>query len=71
MYEKLHAWTDDYDWQPEEVCTWVSLYWLSAAGPAASVRIYYESQRGEHIAKPGIYAPGVKLVSGDMSLTVA
>lgn len=24
------------------VLTWVSLYWFSTAGPAASLRIYYE-----------------------------
>lgn len=71
MYEKLHDWTDDYDWQPEEVCTWVSLYWFSTAGPAASVRIYYESQRGEFPAKAGGYVPGVKLVSDILLLAVA
>ena len=30
------------------VLTWVSIYWFSRAGPAASVRIYYE------LAKAGI-----------------
>lgn len=63
MYEKLHDWTDGYEWTPEEVCTWVSLYWFSTAGPAASVRIYYESMRGEFSAAAGGYVPGVKLVS--------
>lgn len=63
MYEKLHDWTDGYDWEPDEICAWVSLYWFSTAGPAASVRIYYESLRGEIIAKAGGYVPGVKLVS--------
>ena len=43
IYEKLHDWTDEYPWTDEEVCTWVSLYWFSTAGPAASIRIYYES----------------------------
>lgn len=44
IYEKLHDWTDDYPWTEEEICTWVSIYWFSTAGPAASVRIYYEAQ---------------------------
>ncbi|KIX00774.1 uncharacterized protein Z518_09839 [Rhinocladiella mackenziei CBS 650.93] len=39
IYEKLHNWTD------EEICTWVSIYWFSTAGPAASCRIYYEIGR--------------------------
>lgn len=28
------------------VLTWVSIYWFSRAGPAASVRIYYETVQG-------------------------
>ena len=63
VYEKLVLWTDGYAWTEEEVCTWVSVYWFSTAGPAASVRIYYESARGEY---PGSacskYNPDVKLV---------
>ena len=43
MYEKLHEWTDDYHWTDDEILTWVSIYWHSIAGPAASLRIYYES----------------------------
>lgn len=42
IYEKLHDWTDSYPWSDEEICTWISIYWFSLAGPAASVRIYYE-----------------------------
>ncbi|MCJ1381236.1 hypothetical protein MMC17_004345 [Xylographa soralifera] len=41
--EKLHEWTDDYPWTDDEILTWVSIYWHSTAGPAASLRIYYES----------------------------
>lgn len=64
MYEKLHDWTDGYPWSEEEVCTWVSLYWFSRAGPAASLRIYYESSRGPFPfpATVHAYVPGVKLV---------
>jgi len=43
MYEKLHDWTDSYPWTEDEICTWISIYWFSTAGPAASVRIYYEA----------------------------
>ncbi|TFK24937.1 epoxide hydrolase [Coprinopsis marcescibilis] len=42
IYEKLYAWTDGYEWTDDEVLTWISLYWFSRAGPAASLRIYYE-----------------------------
>lgn len=42
IYEKLHDWTDAYAWTDDEILTWVSIYWHSTAGPAASVRIYYE-----------------------------
>lgn len=43
IYEKLHDWSDSYPWTDDEVCTWVSIYWFSTAGPAASLRIYYEA----------------------------
>lgn len=42
IYEKLHDWTDNYPWTDDEICTWMSIYWFSTAGPQASVRIYYE-----------------------------
>lgn len=42
IYEKLHHWTDGYAWDDDEVLDWVSLYWFSRAGPAATLRIYYE-----------------------------
>ncbi|KAF8158480.1 Alpha/Beta hydrolase protein [Crassisporium funariophilum] len=42
IYEKLINWTDNYPWDDDEVLTWVSIYWYSRAGPAASLRIYYE-----------------------------
>lgn len=43
--DKLYAWSDDYPWTDDEILTWVSIYWFSTAGPAASVRIYYEAAR--------------------------
>ncbi|CAL1713452.1 unnamed protein product [Somion occarium] len=42
IYEQLVTWTDNYPWTDDEVLTWISLYWFSRPGPAASVRIYYE-----------------------------
>ncbi|XXH04991.1 hypothetical protein Hte_011415 [Hypoxylon texense] len=68
IYEKLHDWTDAYPWTDDEVCTWVSIYWFSTAGPAASVRIYYETihnvdGRKDKIDRHKIrsWTPGVKL----------
>lgn len=42
IYEKLIHWSDNYPWTDDEVLAWISLYWFSRAGPAASLRIYYE-----------------------------
>ncbi|KAI0718991.1 alpha/beta-hydrolase [Cerioporus squamosus] len=42
IYEKLVIWTDSYPWEDDEVLEWVSIYWFSRAGPAASLRIYKE-----------------------------
>ncbi|KAF7342904.1 EHN domain-containing protein [Mycena sanguinolenta] len=53
IYEKLVAWTDKYPWDDDEVLTWISLYWFSRAGPAASLRIYYElSAEGSIVPAP-------------------
>lgn len=66
IYEKLHDWTDSYPWTDDEILTWVSIYWLSKAGPDTSVRIYYEALHAESVS--GIsydrlrsYIPDVKL----------
>ncbi|OTA93227.1 hypothetical protein M434DRAFT_11767 [Hypoxylon sp. CO27-5] len=68
IYEKLHDWTDAYPWTEDEICTWVSIYWFSTAGPAASVRIYYETAHNVDGRKGKIdhqkmreWTPGVKL----------
>lgn len=68
IYEKLHDWTDSYPWTDDDVCTWVSIYWFSTAGPAASLRIYYETinnvdNRPDKLDHDRIrtYSPGVKL----------
>ncbi|KAK3945109.1 Alpha/Beta hydrolase protein [Diplogelasinospora grovesii] len=68
IYEKLHDWTDAYPWTDDEVCTWVSIYWFSTAGPAASVRIYYETTHNVGGRRDKLdhdklrqWSPGVKL----------
>ncbi|KAI0071750.1 alpha/beta-hydrolase [Panus rudis PR-1116 ss-1] len=54
IYEKLVLWTDNYPWTDDEVLTWVSIYWFSRAGPAASIRIYYEFRvADDHADIPG------------------
>ena len=65
IYEKLHDWTDSYPWTDDEILTWVSIYWFSTAGPAASLRIYYETT---HMKRPNgadprtdVWIPHVKL----------
>ena len=63
IYEKLHDWTDEYPWTDDEILTWVSIYQYSTAGPAASVRIYYESAHdpGPDRETAAGYIPKVKL----------
>jgi pimeloyl-ACP methyl ester carboxylesterase len=43
IYEKLIDWTDSYEWNDDEILTWISIYWFSTAGPNAHIRIYYEA----------------------------
>jgi pimeloyl-ACP methyl ester carboxylesterase len=63
IYEKLHDWTDAYPWTDDEILTWISIYQFSTAGPAASVRIYYESTHAQnlHKTRAGEYIPKVLL----------
>ena len=63
IYEKLHDWTDNYPWTDDEILTWVSIYLFSTAGPAASLRIYYEALRDTKLgrARTEQYIPHVKL----------
>jgi len=65
IYEKLHDWTDNYPWSDDEILDWISIYWFSTAGPAASFRIYYEAT---HASASGVsrdrtqqFIPTVKL----------
>lgn len=63
IYEKLHDWSDSYPWTDDEILTWVSIYWFSTAGPAASCRIYYESKHASEYGYSALrtYIPDVKL----------
>ncbi|KAF9041673.1 hypothetical protein BJ165DRAFT_1406570 [Panaeolus papilionaceus] len=42
IYEKLVKRSDGYNWEDDDILTWISIYLFSTAGPAASSRIYYE-----------------------------
>ena len=63
IYEKLHDWTDNYPWTDDEILTWVSIYYFSTSGPAASLRIYYEAAHDTRFGrdKSELYVPHVKL----------
>ncbi|KAA1473717.1 alpha/beta-hydrolase [Dentipellis sp. KUC8613] len=59
IYEKLVSWTDDYPWEDDEILTWISIFWFSRDGPAASIRIYYEIKFAE--MKPELWRPSIPL----------
>lgn len=63
IYEKLHDWSDNYPWTEDEILTWISIYYFSTAGPAASQRIYYEFTHDpkQSMQSWGRYIPDVKL----------
>jgi hypothetical protein len=65
IYEKLHDWTDSYPFTDDEILKWISIYAFSVAGPAANVRIYYESVHAadQKLSREGAhsYVPTVKL----------
>ncbi|KAE8373462.1 Alpha/Beta hydrolase protein [Aspergillus bertholletiae] len=74
IYDKLHSWTDSYPWTDDEILTWVSIYCFSLAGPAASVRIYYEAARNDaSSAGPGMSTADAisKPTPGNVKLAVA
>ncbi|KAF9005507.1 Alpha/Beta hydrolase protein [Cyathus striatus] len=59
IYEKLVNWTDNYPWNDDEVLTWISIYWFSRAGPAASIRIYYETFQTDEFTNPRVRNPTI------------
>ncbi|KAE8148566.1 Alpha/Beta hydrolase protein [Aspergillus avenaceus] len=74
IYDKLHSWTDNYAWTDDEILTWVSLYYFSTAGPAASIWIYYEAARNDSsLSSSGMSTTDVlaKPTPGNVKLAVA
>lgn len=65
LYEKLHDWTDNYSWTDDEILTWVSIYYFSTAGPAASSYSYYIIEHSD----PGAFAASQKYI--DVPLGIA
>ncbi|KAI1387624.1 Alpha/Beta hydrolase protein [Hypoxylon trugodes] len=61
IYDKLVIWTDSYPWTDDEICEWVSIYWFSHAGPAASVNIYHEAFKGDWVSSASLYTPRTKV----------
>ncbi|KZV68202.1 alpha beta-hydrolase [Peniophora sp. CONT] len=53
IYEKLVSWTDRYDWEDDEVLSWISVYWFSRAGPTASITLNYETNKLGQVAGSG------------------
>ncbi|KAH7136180.1 Alpha/Beta hydrolase protein [Dendryphion nanum] len=47
LLECLHDWVDGYDWTDDEILTWISIYYFSSAGPAASSYVYYAIEHAE------------------------
>lgn len=62
IYEKLHDWSDHkhYKWTDDEILTWISIYWFSTPGPAASQRIYYEES---HRLPMGSFSQSAKYIN--------
>lgn len=51
VYDKLHSWSDNYQWTDDEILTWISVYYFSRAGPTASTRIYHEGSASQPKSK--------------------
>jgi len=58
IYEKLVTWTDGYPWEDDEILTWISIFWFSRGGPAASLRIYFEAfnRNFDKVFSPNTYS---------------
>ena len=55
IWEKLHDWSDheNYKWEDDEILTWISIYYFSTPGPAASQRIYFEEMHRQKDSRFG------------------
>ncbi|KAK7689790.1 hypothetical protein QCA50_006429 [Cerrena zonata] len=69
IYEKLIAWTDDYPWTDDEMLNWISTYWFSRSGPAASIRIYYEYAHSAPTTQYIEIPSGISLFPKELLLT--
>jgi len=69
ILEKLNDWTDNYPWTDTEILTWVSIYYFSTAGSAASLRIYYEAIHPD-LAAGGISRDRTQQWIGDIRLGI-
>jgi len=47
MLEVFRDWVDEYEWTDDEILTWISIYYFSRAGPAASSYVYYAMEHAE------------------------
>ena len=48
LLEIFHDWVDDYtQWTDNDILTWISIYYFSRPGPAASTYIYYAIEHAE------------------------
>ena len=54
LLEALHDWVDDYEWTDDEILTWISIYYFSRAGPAATSYIYYAMEHAD--VSPFVFA---------------
>ncbi|KAF7300205.1 hypothetical protein MKEN_01344300 [Mycena kentingensis (nom. inval.)] len=63
IYEKLPVvtWTDGYEWDDDEILTWISSYYFSRAGPAATLHIYYELHNGNKRYPPASESPAIPM----------
>ncbi|KAJ4482519.1 Alpha/Beta hydrolase protein [Lentinula aciculospora] len=61
IYEKLVSWTDSYPWTDDEVLTWIMIFYSSRAGPASSIRIYYEVMHSASTLQPSTSKPTIPL----------
>ncbi|KAJ7859303.1 Alpha/Beta hydrolase protein [Mycena olivaceomarginata] len=52
-----------YPWDDDEILTWISIYWFSRAGPAATQRIYYEVA-SENAIIPSVHGVAPTIPSG-------
>lgn len=73
IYEALHDWVDEYKWTDDEILTWISIYYFSKPGPAASSLVYWAIEHREvnAFAASAAYSDvpiGISRFAGDLLL---